>query len=204
MGDPVIYHGASCGNGSWPAAGGVPSPSELSRFLWLPAGQFQPCLTDGQDNPPWLANHNGAVPGSPGAWFDRSLVFPRAATGGAWAQASFYLPYNLDISSGVLDMRVIWWGGSGNLNNVNWHLHLTVENPGVVIQGGGPGTQVNQIPIALECMYTPVVSVPPTRGGIAFSLVADRMYHLNLYRGDFVSLLYAEVFGVAVVYSIVP
>lgn len=204
MGGPVIYHGASNGNGPWPGGGGgAPSASELSRFVCIPATMFQPFLGDGQDNPPWMTNSNLEVAGSPGAWFGRTMTFPPASTGGAWAQCSCYLPANLDISTGLLACSLAWWSPNPTPFNCNWHIHLTVENPGVIFAGGGPGAQVNQIPIANQMMYTPVLNVAPTRGGMAVPLVAGRLYHFNVYRGD-AQIFNAELFGLIVTYSIVP
>lgn len=204
---PVIYHGGGGGVAPWPAAAAapyVPSASVLGRSIWINASDMQPNLDTNQDNPPIVEHFNSAVGGSPAAWFGRVMTFPRAQFGGAWAQGSFYLPANLDITAGTLPFRVVWWGGIGSAGNLNWHIHLTVENPGVVILGGGPGTQVNQIGVLNQCMYTPVANVPPTRGG-AQPLVPDRMYHFNLYRGDNdAQIVRAVVFGLIINYQVVP
>jgi len=202
MAAPVIYHGASNGNGPWPSSAAV-GPSVLERSIWLGAEVFAANSSINQDNPPRFLWRNFGAGAS--EWFLRCISFPLAATGGAWAQAEFYLPSNLDTAPGTLTCTLCWSpGGVASANVVNWHMNFGADLPGRAIAGSGPGVQVNQIPVANEYMYAGPFVIAPTRAGAPEALVADRCYHLNVYRGDSNSVYQAYFFGVIIRYTILP
>jgi hypothetical protein len=205
MPSPVIYHGASNGNGAWPGGGGgyVPSASMLARDCYVEATTFAINESAHQDNPPRPEWHNFS-PGSD--WFTRVIAFPPAFAGGSWAETAWYIPANVDVTAGTLNFSILWSPGAVvPTGATSWHVHYTVENPGFPIQGGGPGTVFNQVGVINECMYTPVQAIAPTRGGVPVPLVAGRLCNLNIYRADTDLTLYnAYLFGLAIGWSIVP
>lgn len=185
MGSPVIYHGAGACVGPWPAAGGAPSVSMLSRVLWLGAEQFLMNAGHGQDNPPRIGNSE-CFPNNASDWFSRVVVFPQSITGGAWCQCSGQLPGNYDPAF-VPIFRIAWYQLSIAtwFQVCNWQIHWTVHRDGSSFGGGGPGVALDDavqptVP-KIVLQYTPAVAIAAT-GGNAPPVAGD-LFNVNVYRG---------------------
>lgn len=205
MPTPVIYHGSSNGNGSWPTGGYTPSASSLSRSVWIPATEFFVNESTGQDNPPRMEWRNFGA--GVGEWFARCINFPQALTGGSWAKANFYLPAGVDVSAGTLSFTLHWSIGNQApaANPVNWHMDYGRQDSGRVIAGSGPGTVVNQAGATNQYSYCGPFTMAPTRAAAPEALVADRAYWLNVYRGLLggPGVYSAYFFGVSFTYQVI-
>ena len=205
MGNPVVYHGASNGNGPWPTSGYTPSASALTRTVWLPADVWAMNSGSGQDNPPRATWRNFGA--GVGEWFLRCVAWPQAVTGGSWAQTSFYLPAGVDVSAGTLTFTLHWSIGNQAPGAVptNWHMDFGGQDSGRVIAGSGPGTQVNQLGATNEYLYCGPFTMQPTRAAAGEALIADRAYHLNVYRGATggLGVYTAYFFGVSFSYQMI-
>jgi hypothetical protein len=125
MQGPVIYHGASNGNGPWPTGGGG-SVSQLTRTVFFDAGQLVPYQDHIFSNPPRLGNNEmwaGTSHYSRGMLFDGALAGERS-----FCSFVASLPANFDPAVVPTYREAFWMPSNGHfMQTVFWEMQVATE-----------------------------------------------------------------------------
>jgi len=174
----ATYHGGSAGGGrggAYGGGGGGPSGAGYETVFIL-AEDIVPNPVPGQNNPPVRMTYLNPV----GQFFS-VLAFPQPTLGGSWCRFVHY-PRALVMTSVNPTFSVLWTCPAVSAPGVvNFHIDWGAFNAGDAIGATGPGTQVNDTALAVDCaQMTAPLSVPNTSG---FAWNQGAYLHCNLYRG---------------------
>jgi hypothetical protein len=206
MQGPVIYHGASSGNGAWPGGGGG-SASQLTRSVFFDAGQLVPYQDHIYSNPPRLVN-NEMWAGI--WWYSRAMAYDVSqfipVSGRSFCSLAAALPANFDPAY-PLNFRIAFQNSVVGLGflTVNWEIQIaTVRN----LQTFSPASSWTSLATLLPAMPVPgfqwTAVVPVAANNALAPMQAGDL--LNVFVSRAADGVTAEmyVFGVEMSYRILP